>query len=132
MGSLNANGTRITTTNYIMRSTGSMFSFSKDRLELDSQINPLAPETMTPLLGTNANESTSQLTTVSLNTVEKITTPRRDTLVERIVNPDPVAASVYLGTNTDKTISQYETVRQSPVIKTTTPVNDALVERVSD
>ena len=80
MGSRNVNGTVISQSRQMIRSTGSSQTKSADRVEISSLFDG-----GTVLIGTNADRVTTQYDVVMIDPeILKVTTPVSDGLVERI------------------------------------------------
>lgn len=83
MGSLNQDGSVISQSRKTVRNIGGAETLSADRVESEV-IQEQSPEAASDELGTNANLTTSQYSTVGVSETVKITTPTSDSLIERI------------------------------------------------
>jgi hypothetical protein len=83
VGSLNSDGSRISQARHAIRKIGGAEILSQDRAEAEV-IREQSPEEASDTLGSNANLSTSQYSTVSSSQVQKVTTPAGDDVVERV------------------------------------------------
>jgi hypothetical protein len=83
MGSLNQDGSRISQSRETVRNIGGSETLSIDRVETQV-IREQSAEAASDELGTNANLTTSQYSTVSNSEHIKVTTPTSDGVIERI------------------------------------------------
>lgn len=82
MGSLNYNGSRITTTNYILRNIGASVTFNINRQENLTDMTP-SNITLQSQRGTVQDRTRTQDTFVNLGSRLKITNSIEDELIER-------------------------------------------------